>query len=76
MIKGLDLSDPAQQAAYLQDAIDARDPFLIVLALKEIGTVKRVPVALDENPMLSEVLRVIDALGLEIGVSAKAQLRI
>lgn len=64
----LDLTDPAQQAAYVSDAFAAGDPFLIVLALKEIGTIRRVPVALDENPMLSEVLRAMEALGLEIAV--------
>ena len=61
-----DLTDPAQAAAYVSDAFAARDPFLIVLALKEIGTARRVPVCLDENPMLSEVLRALDALELHL----------
>ena len=65
-----DLTDPAQAAAYVSDALAARDPFLIVLALKEIGTGRRVPVCLDENPMLGEVLRTLDDLRLkaQIGV--------
>ena len=66
-----DLTDPAQAAAYVSDAFAARDPFLIVLALKEIGTVRRVPVVLDENPMLSEVLRALDALRLDVEITAR-----
>lgn len=67
-----DLTDPAQAAAYVQRAFEADDPFLIVLALKEIGTARRVPVALDENPMLSEVLRVMGDLGLRVEVKANS----
>ena len=68
MSGGFDLADPAQAAAYVSDALAARDPFLIVLTLKEIGTARRVPVCLDENPMLSEVLRTLDVLGLDLAV--------
>lgn len=63
-----DLSDPAEAAAYVSDALEARDPFLIVLALKEIGTARRVPIVLDENPMLSELLRTMQDLRLELRV--------
>ena len=67
----VNLTDPAQAAAYVSDAFAARDPFLIVLALKEIGTARRVPVCLDENPMLSELLRTLDELGFELGIKAR-----
>ena len=63
-----DLSDPAQAAAYVQDAFDSGDSFLVVLALKEIGTARRVPVALDENPPLGELLRTLGDLGLRVEV--------
>jgi hypothetical protein len=59
-----DLPDPIQQATYVDDAFTSGDPFLVVLALKEVGTLRRIPVALDENPPLSEVLRVMGDLRL------------
>lgn len=61
------LSDCEAQAAYLSDALASDDPALVVLALKEIGTARRIPVALDDNPQLGEVLRTVRELGLGLG---------
>lgn len=60
------LVDHDAQAAYLSDALASDDPALVVLALKEIGTLRRVPVALDENPPLGEVLRTVRELGFDL----------
>lgn len=62
------LTDLDAQAAYLSDALSSDDPGLVVLALKEIGTMRRIPVALDENPSLGEALRTVRELRLELEV--------
>lgn len=64
----LDFTDPDHQAVYVQDAVDERDTLLVVRVLKEIGTLKRVPIALDENPPLSEFLRELAGLGFELRI--------
>ena len=60
------LSECDAQTAYLSDALASDDPALVVLALKEIGTARRIPVALDENPQLGEVLRTMRELGFDL----------
>lgn len=54
------------QAAYVSDALASDDPALVALVLKEIGTLRRIPVALDENPPLGEVLRTLRELGFDL----------
>ena len=63
------LVDHAAQAAYLSDAFASGDPALVVLALKEIGTLRRIPVPLDENPPLGEILRTVRDLGFDLGAT-------
>ncbi len=65
-----DMAEPVAQADYLSDAFETGDPLIIGQALKDISTLRRVPCALDDNPLLGEVLRVIDALGLRLVVKA------
>ena len=66
------LIDHDAQAAYVSDALASDDPALVVLALKEIGVLRRVPVALDENPPLGEILRTGRELGFDL-VATKAR---
>ena len=54
------------QAAYVSDALASDDPALVVLAFKEIGTLRRIPVVLDENPPLGEILRTVRELGFDL----------
>ena len=60
------LADHEAETAYLSDALASDDPALVTLALKEIGTARRIPVALDKNPPLGEVLRVVRELGIDL----------
>lgn len=60
------LIDHDAQAAYVSDALASGDPALVVLTLKEIGTLRRIPVTLDENPPLGEILRTVRELGFDL----------
>lgn len=63
------LVDHDAQSAYVSDALVSSDPALVVLALKEIGTLRRIPVALDQNPPLGEIMRTVQDLGFDLAVT-------